>query len=214
MASAPARRGFSGWSPEKSTPQKYNAEAASNGVQPVNFGIVKYPHPDGAPAGSTLGTVTSLAVNANSEKKEAALDFVNWCASEDGAKCVAAVGTFPAVASDETNKIISSTDGFPSDDASLEALVPTSLHYTPIPEFAPVQRDLALVAPESMECGTLITEMQRACKQLTKVELFDIYRGEKPLKGNLVFPCPGAFPDNSVQKLTVLLTELSRQRIP
>ena len=110
------------------TLQKYNAEAASNGVQPVNFGIVKYPHPDGAPAGSTLGTVTSLAVNANSEKKEAALDFVNWCASEDGAKCVAAVGAFPAVASDETNKIISSTDGFPSDDASLEALNTTAIY--------------------------------------------------------------------------------------
>ena len=110
------------------TLQKYNAEAASNGVQPVNFGIVKYPHPDGAPAGSTLGTVTSLAVNANSEKKEAALDFVNWCASEDGAKCVAAVGTFPAVASDETNKIISSTDGFPSDDASQEALNTTAIY--------------------------------------------------------------------------------------
>ena len=93
-----------------------------------NWGIVKYPHPAGAEAGSTLGTVTSLAVNANSEKKEAALDFVNWCASEDGAKCVAAVGTFPAVASDETNKIISSTDGFPSDDASLEALNTTAIY--------------------------------------------------------------------------------------
>ena len=52
------------------TMQKYNAEASANGVQPVNFGIVKYPHPDGAPAGSTLGTVTSLAINANSTKKE------------------------------------------------------------------------------------------------------------------------------------------------
>ena len=110
------------------TMQKYNAEASANGVQPVNFGIVKYPHPDGAPAGSTLGTVTSLAVNANSEKKDAALDFVNWCASEDGAKCVAAVGTFPAVASDETNAIISSTEGFPSDDASLEALNTTAIY--------------------------------------------------------------------------------------
>ena len=58
-------------------------------------------------------------------------------------------------------------------------LVPKELHYTPIPELAPVQRDLALVAPEEMECGTLMAEMQRACKQLTKVELFDIYRGEK-----------------------------------
>lgn len=110
------------------TLQKYNAEASANGVQPVNFGIVKYPHPDGAPAGSTLGTVTSLAVNANSEKKEAALDFVNWCASEEGAKAVAAVGTFPAVASDETNKIISSTEGFPSDENSLEALNTTAIY--------------------------------------------------------------------------------------
>ena len=110
------------------TMQKYNEEAESNGVEPVNFGIVKYPHPDGAPAGSTLGTVTSLAVNANSEKKEAALDFVNWCASEDGAKAVAAVGTFPAVASDETNAIISGTEGFPSDDASLEALNTTAIY--------------------------------------------------------------------------------------
>ena len=52
------------------TMQKYNAEASANGVQPVNFGIVKYPHPDGAPAGSTLGTVTSLAINANSQRKK------------------------------------------------------------------------------------------------------------------------------------------------
>ena len=110
------------------TLQKYNAEASANGVQPVNFGIVKYPHPDGAPAGSTLGTVTSLAVNANSAKKEAALDFVNWCASEEGAKAVAAVGTFPAVASDETNAIIASTEGFPSDENSLEALNTSAIY--------------------------------------------------------------------------------------
>ncbi len=61
----------------------------------------------------------------------------------------------------------------------LYALAPKALHYTPIPELPPVQRDLALVAPESAECGALVAEMQRACKQLTRVELFDIYRGEK-----------------------------------
>ena len=61
----------------------------------------------------------------------------------------------------------------------LYALAPGALRYTPIPELPPVQRDLALVAPESAECGTLMAEMRRACKQLTKVELFDIYRGEK-----------------------------------
>ena len=110
------------------TLQKYNAEAAANGVQPVNFGIVKYPHPAGVAAGSTLGTVTSLAVNVNSEKKDAAVDFVNWCASSEGAAAVAAVGTFPAVATAETNAIIAGTEGFPQDENSLEALNTSAIY--------------------------------------------------------------------------------------
>ena len=110
------------------TLQKYNAEAAANGVQPVNFGIVKYPHPAGVAAGSTLGTVTSLAVNVNSEKKDAAVDFVNWCASSEGAAAVAAVGTFPAVATAETNAIIAGTEGFPQDENSIEALNTSAIY--------------------------------------------------------------------------------------
>ena len=110
------------------TMQKYNAEASANGVQPVNFGIVKYPHPDGAPAGSTLGTVTSLAINANSTKKEAAADFLNWCASEEAAEALAATGNFPAVSSDKTSEIIASTDGFPNDEHSKEALKTTAVY--------------------------------------------------------------------------------------
>lgn len=110
------------------TLQKYNAEAAANGVNPVNFGIVKYPHPAGVAEGSTLGTVTSLAVNVNSEKKDAAIDFVNWCASSEGAAAVAAVGTFPAVATAETNAIIAGTEGFPEDENSLEALNTSAIY--------------------------------------------------------------------------------------
>lgn len=110
------------------TLQKYNAEAAANGVSPVNFGIVKYPHPAGVAEGSTLGTVTSLAVNVNSEKKDADVDFVNWCASSEGAAAVAAVGTFPAVATAETNAIIAGTEGFPQDENSLEALNTSAIY--------------------------------------------------------------------------------------
>lgn len=110
------------------TMQKYNAEAADNGVDPVNFGMVKYPHPDGAPAGSTLGTVTSLGVNVNSTKKEAAIDFVNWCASAEGAAVVAATGTFPAVSTSETLDIIAATEGFPDDANSKEALSTTAVY--------------------------------------------------------------------------------------
>ena len=86
------------------TLQTYNAEAEANGVEPVNFGIVKYPHPEGVEAGTTLGTVTSLGINPYSENQEAAADFINWCVSDEGAAAIAA------------------TEGFPADDASKEAL--------------------------------------------------------------------------------------------
>ena len=100
----------------------YNKEAAANGVEPVNFGMVKYPHPAGVEAGTTLGTVTSLAVNANSDNKELAMDFVNWCAGPEGAKIMAESGNFPAVSTDDVVSIIASDPNFPDDPASLEAM--------------------------------------------------------------------------------------------
>lgn len=97
------------------------------------------------------------------------------------------VGVFGKLANDVTAELKLPKDSRSNQNIYLgeidwpafHALVPKALRYTPIPELAPVQRDLALVAPEGAECGTLMAEMQRACKQLTKVELFDIYRGEK-----------------------------------
>ena len=49
--------------------------------------------------------------------------------------------------------------------------------YRPISAFSPVNRDLALTVAEEVTCGALMKEMQKACKQVTDVELFDIYRG-------------------------------------
>ena len=97
------------------------------------------------------------------------------------------VGVFGKLANDVTAELKLPKDSRSNQNIYLgeidwpafHALVPKALRYTPIPELAPVQRDLALVAPEEAECGTLMAEMQRACKQMTKVELFDIYRGEK-----------------------------------
>ena len=110
------------------TLQTYNAEAEANGVEPVNFGMVKYPHPDGVEAGTTLGTVTSLGINPYSEKQEAAADFINWCVSDEGAAAIAATGTFPAVSNSEINSIIAATEGFPTDEASVEALNTTAVY--------------------------------------------------------------------------------------
>ncbi len=54
----------------------------------TEWGIVKYPHPDGVPAGTTLGTITTLAINSKSSNKQAAADFINFVCGEEGQKVV------------------------------------------------------------------------------------------------------------------------------
>ena len=88
----------------------------------TNWGLAKYPHPDGVPAGTTLGTITSLAVNANAKNKEAALEFMKFVTGPEGAAVIASTGTIPAIKNDEVIASIASMDGFPTDDASKEAL--------------------------------------------------------------------------------------------
>lgn len=88
----------------------------------ANWGIVKYPHPDGVEAGTTLGTITSLAVNSKSANKQAAADFINFVCGEEGQKVIANTGTIPAIKNDDTMAAIAGLDGFPTDDNSKEAL--------------------------------------------------------------------------------------------
>jgi multiple sugar transport system substrate-binding protein len=98
----------------------------------VNWGIAKFPHPDGVAAGTTAATITALAVPVNSTKQEAALDFVKFVSGPEGAEVVAKTGTFPAIANDAIADIIASTPGFPSDPGSKEALV-TGQRYLEMP---------------------------------------------------------------------------------
>jgi len=88
----------------------------------VNWGLVKYPHPDGVPAGTTLGTITSLAVNKNSKNKAQALDFMKFVTGPEGAAILANLGVIPAIMNDQVIDTIAATPGFPSDANSREAL--------------------------------------------------------------------------------------------
>jgi multiple sugar transport system substrate-binding protein len=88
----------------------------------TNWGLAKYPHPDGVPAGTTLGTITSLAVNRNSRKKDAALDFLNFVTGPEGAAVLAGTGTIPAIMNEEVIDTLASIPGFPPDPNSKEAL--------------------------------------------------------------------------------------------
>jgi multiple sugar transport system substrate-binding protein len=87
-----------------------------------NWGLVKYPHPDGVTAGTTLGTITSIAVNRNSTKKAQALDFMRFVSGPDGAAVLAGVGAIPSIMSQQVISSIASMPGFPTDANSREAL--------------------------------------------------------------------------------------------
>ncbi|MDR2749648.1 MAG: sugar ABC transporter substrate-binding protein, partial [Clostridiales bacterium] len=93
-----------------------------------NWGIVKYPHPDGVPAGTTLGTITSLAVNSSSGVKDAALDFLKFVTGPDGASVIADTGTIPAIKNDDVIASISAIPGFPQDQNSKDALFVTKTY--------------------------------------------------------------------------------------
>ncbi len=108
------------------------AKVQSGESKAVNWGIVKFPHPEGVAAGTTAATITALSVPVNSTKQDAALDFVKFVSGPEGAAVVAKTGTFPAIANAEIADIIAATPGFPSDPASKEALV-TGQRYLEMP---------------------------------------------------------------------------------
>ena len=93
-----------------------------------NWGIVKYPHPDGVAAGTTLGTITALSIPTASSQKDQAWDFIKFASGEEGAEVLADIGQFPAIMNDAVVDKISSLDGFPTDENSKEALKTSQIY--------------------------------------------------------------------------------------
>lgn len=97
-----------------------------------NWGIVKFPHPEGVEAGTTVATVTALGINANSSNADAAADFIKFVAGPEGAAVVAGTNTIPALLTDEVIATITSAPGFPTDQNSRDAMKVTQ-SYLEIP---------------------------------------------------------------------------------
>jgi multiple sugar transport system substrate-binding protein len=76
-------------------------------------------------AGTTAGTLTSLAINAKSDDKDAAWDFVKFYGGVEGAKALAATGNLPAVRTPEVLEIFASLEGVPAE--ATEALETTTV---------------------------------------------------------------------------------------
>ena len=87
--------------------------AQADGVFDFDWGVASYPHPEGVAAGTTAGTLTSLAINEESDNKDAAWDFVQFYTGEEGAKVLAGTGNLPALRTPEILEIFASLDGVP-----------------------------------------------------------------------------------------------------
>lgn len=98
------------------------AKVKSGESKAVHWGLAKYPHPEGVPAGTTASQVTSIGVSVNSKHKEAALDFVKFATGPEGAAILADTGTIPAMRNDQVLSKITSVEGFPDDAGSKEAM--------------------------------------------------------------------------------------------
>lgn len=98
----------------------YNKDGTCN----FNWGIVSVPHKEGVPAGSSFGNLTGAMINAKSENKDLAWEYISWLAGEEGSIATASTGTRPAWVSEAVAEAMASAEGFPSDDASKAALVP------------------------------------------------------------------------------------------
>lgn len=93
-----------------------------------NWGMVKYPHAEGVEPGSTLATITSLAIPTTAKDKDMSWDFVKFVCGEEGADILASTGTIPAIMTDDIANMVASIEGFPADEGSKEALQTANLY--------------------------------------------------------------------------------------
>ena len=121
-----------------------------------NWGIVKYPHADGVEPGTTVGTITALAVTAASKQKDAAFDFLAFVCGTDGAEVVASTGTIPAIKTDAVVAAITGLDGFPQDDTSADALTTAKTYLEmPVHEFSSEIETILNTAHDNIMSGNV-----------------------------------------------------------
>ena len=102
-------------------------QSINNGESSVNWGLATLPHPDGVEAGYTVGSTTPIAINAASDKQEAAWKFVSFVTGTEGATIYAQNGAIPGRSNDEMIATIAAMDGMPEGAADALAVKNISL---------------------------------------------------------------------------------------
>lgn len=92
-------------------------QAKEAGDTSVNWGVATLPHSDNVSAGNTVGSATPVAVNAASDNKDLAWEYVKFVTGAEGAAILADAGQFPAATTADTLTTITSVEGMPEDAA-------------------------------------------------------------------------------------------------
>jgi len=139
------------------------------GKHDIEWGVVQSPHwPDQEP-GVTVGIVTPLAINANSDNKEAAWKFVKFFGGEEGAKIFARNGILPAMKSKAVLDVYTSADGFPENAAEALEAHTVYLEFPPHPDGRAIDKilqeehELIMIQEKTIEEG--IAAMERRVKE-------------------------------------------------
>ena len=90
-----------------------------------DWGLAAMPTKEDVQAGATFGNLTGVCINKTAEHKDAAWDYIAWLCGEEGSKVTASVGNRPAWVSEGVAEVMSSIDGFPTDEGSKASLLPT-----------------------------------------------------------------------------------------
>lgn len=90
-----------------------------------DWGIAAVPHKEDVKAGSTFGNLTGVMMNKKAVNADAAWDYIAWLCGEEGSKVTAGTGNRPAWVSEGVAEVMASVDGFPQDENSKAALLPS-----------------------------------------------------------------------------------------
>lgn len=134
-------------------------QAQNAGEIDFNWGFATIPHPEGVEAGNSVGAVTPVAINANSDQKDLAWEFVKCATSVETAEKLAEQGILTVVQNDTIMEKVTSVEGFPEGCAEaleLKGMVfdrPLDKNIEKIRKAVEEEHDLIMIGEESIDDG-------------------------------------------------------------
>jgi multiple sugar transport system substrate-binding protein len=145
------------------------AAAIKAGTSTVDWGVAPMPQIKSGDETVTFGSPTAFAVNKKSEHQAAAKKFLEFAASEEGAKAIAAIGVVPAYNSEA---VTAAFTALPTDDLSVTTFsepkdvvleMPVSEYSSDISSILDEEHDLIMVGESSVSDG--IASMEERVKR-------------------------------------------------